>query len=137
MKIDQDALIQNLVMVVAFVAAVDGCALYSLKTSAIRPVALRLLWAAIILLLPAVGALAFFFLRPADGSGCLGCCRSEQEAVGDEASPVSAGSSSCQSASPASVSGEATTPNIMQQLHIGKSPAGASRNEKWMYAPSS
>ncbi len=135
MKMDQDAVIQDIVMVVAFVAAVDGCALYSLKMAKIRPLSLRLLWAAIILLLPAVGALAFFFLRP--------CCLADRgEPVGDEASPVSGGSaggpgSSCPSASPASVSGEVTTPHVLRELSIGKSPAGGSPNDKWMFAPSS
>ena len=130
---DKDALIQNIVMIVAFVAAVDGCALYSLKRSTIRPKSLRLLWAAIILLLPAVGALAFFFLR--------GVCGSESVALEEDGSPI--GSGSYDGRSPASASGESgepTTPRMLQELQlqgVEKSPAMGGSPTKWMFAPSS
>lgn len=134
-------MIQNIVMVVCFVAAVDGCALYSLKRANIRPLTAKVIWAAVILLMPAVGALAFFFLRPS-------CCHAGQGVLDDDApqSMESVGSSpasSCQSASPASASGasgEPTTPPATTEveLGLGKSPAGQSpANNKWMFAPSS
>lgn len=128
---DKDALIQNIVMIVAFVAAVDGCALYSLKRSTIRPKSLRLLWAAIILLLPAVGALAFFFLR--------GVCGSESVALEEDGSPI--GSDAGRSPVSASLeSGEPTTPRMLQELQLQgqeKSPAMGGSPTKWMFAPSS
>lgn len=133
-NMDRDALIQNIVMIVAFVGGVDACALYSLKRSQLRP-NLKVLWAFIIVLIPAVGALAFFFLRPS-------CCHAGQGVLDDDA-PVSELASG-ESASPASASGasgEPTTPRLLKELSLGagkESPtaAGAARR-KWEYAPSS
>ncbi len=112
-------------MIAAFVAAVDGCALYTLKRAVHRP-APRLFWALIILCVPVVGALLFFFLRPKD----------PPKPLADEP-PVS----EMGGMSPASscLSGEATTPQILKHMALQpiKTPEGASPSNNFMYAPSS
>lgn len=129
---DKDALIQNILMIVVFVVAVDACALYSLKRSTIRPRSLRFVWAAIILLLPAVGPLAFFFLR--------GVCGSEIVSLEEGGSPIGGGAGADRSpVSGSEESGEPATPRMLQlQLQGGeKSPAMGGSPTKWMFAPSS
>lgn len=65
----------NFLMIGAFCLAVDGCALYSLKRQIKNP-RVKVFWAAVILLLPAVGALIYFFLRPNDES--VFCCQTKK-----------------------------------------------------------
>ena len=123
--IDKKALTQDVLMIAAFVAAVDGCALYTLKRAIRRP-ATRLFWALIILCVPVVGALIFFFMRPKDPIKPLA-----------EESPIS----EVEGTSPASscASGEATTPQILKRIALEpiKTPEGTSPSNNYLYAPSS
>ena len=89
----------NFLMIGAFCLAVDGCALYSLKRQIKNP-RLKAFWAAVIILLPAVGALMYFFLRPNDESFC------------------------CQMKKPSSPYGEVSSPAI-KDLEDSRSPASA------------
>lgn len=116
-------------MIGAFVAAVDGCALYTLKRAIHRP-GPRVFWALVILCLPVVGALLFFFLRPRDPIKPL----ADDEKAGQELGEVSP-TASCSDEGTTSP----TTPIIIRHLAMQpiKTPEGTSPSTNFMYAPSS
>jgi len=126
---DKKALRMDFAMIGAFVAAVDGCALYTLKRVIKRP-GPRLFWALIILCLPVLGALIFFFLRPRDPIKPL----ADDEKPGHDVEEVSP-TASCSDEGASSP----TTPTIIRHFAMQpiKTPEGTSPNTNFMYAPSS
>lgn len=120
--IDKTALTEDILMVAAFVAAVDGCALYTLKRTS-HGSSTRLFWALIIILLPIVGALSFFFLRPRDPIKPMATEEFETEPC----------SSNSVSMSPNH------TPTVLKQVAMEplKTPANDSPSANYLYAPTS
>lgn len=127
---DMKAMTMDFTMIGAFVMAVNGCALYTLQrvTKRIIP---RLFWALVILCLPVVGALIFFFLRPRDPIKPLKddeFAEPEFEVVSPKICGLGNNTNS------------PTTPCIIRHLAIPpiKTPEGASSSStNFMYAPSS
>ncbi|KAM3577426.1 hypothetical protein VYU27_000589 [Nannochloropsis oceanica] len=127
---DLKALTMDFTMIGAFVLAVNGCALYTLQR-VIKRIIPRIFWALVILCLPVLGALIFFFIRPRDPMKSLEDDEFEEpefEIVSPRICTLGDKTSS------------PTTPCIIRNLSIPplKTPEGAfSSSANFMYAPSS
>ncbi|EWM26673.1 hypothetical protein Naga_100001g60 [Nannochloropsis gaditana] len=129
---DEKALRMDVAMIVAFILAVNGCALYTLKRVRSQPGS-RLFWAAVILCVPIGGALIFFFFRPRDPIKYFTDDSIPEKKVG-QITPVDVPiDKKLPSMTPP------TTPTLLHRFaaHAIKSPDGTLESPCIMYAPSS